>query len=167
MPFEQDDDDNQISKNTGLKNVSTQKSIFENLKKKPTQQDFENQVKTNQQQIATYKQRAADLAIQFKKIVEDKTLPQNKNVFSLELEREVLSNMIQLAVEINNDPNEQEGMGSLSWIILLFKTILSQRDRISNLEYSIHQIEKKTDINVLLPQIIKQMQPLDKSNKNE
>jgi hypothetical protein len=53
--------------------------------------------------------------------------------------------MIKLAVEINTDPNEQEGMGSLMWIVLLLKTCVSQRDRINKLEYSVSQLEKKLE----------------------
>jgi hypothetical protein len=167
MPFDEEDEDQVSNQKTGLKNVSTQRSIFEQMKKKPTQEDFEKQVKAVEQKMASYKQRAAELAVQFKKIVEDKTLSQNKNIFNTELEREVLSKMIQLASEINNDPNEQEGMGSLSWITLLFKTVLSQRDRINNLEYSISQLDKKIDIDNLSSKIIKQIQSLDKTKKDE
>ena len=53
--------------------------------------------------------------------------------------------MIHLAVDINNDPNEQEGMGSLTWITLLFSACLSQRDRLNKLEYLTEQLGKKID----------------------
>lgn len=145
MPFDENDDEEQSYKKIGLKNVSTQKSIFDSIPKKPTQEEFDKKVQAAHQQMANYKQKAAELAIQFKKIVEDKTLFENKNIFSNEVEKEVLSKMIQLAVEINNDPNEKEGMGSLSWITLLFKTVLLQRDRLNKLEYNLFQLEKKID----------------------
>ena len=51
--------------------------------------------------------------------------------------------MVQLGIDINNDPNEQEGMGSMTWITLLLKICLSQKDRINQLEYSVSQMEKK------------------------
>jgi hypothetical protein len=162
MPFDEDDDVDSSSKKIGVKNVSTQKSIFESIPKKPSQEDFDRQVQSAQQKMAGYKQKTAELAIQFKKILEDKTLPENKNIFAVELEREVLSKMIELAIEINNDPNEQEGMGSLSWITFLFKNLLSQRDRINKLEYTIFQLEKKLDPKLLSALISKELQDLDK-----
>lgn len=143
-PFENDEEDEKDPgpKKERLKNVSSQKSIFEDAPKKPTQQDLEKQVQAREEKGSGYKQRASDLAIKFRKLTEDKTLPSNRSIFANEMEREVLSEMISLAIEINNDPNEQEGMGSLSWITLLFKTSLAQRDRINKLEYAILQMEK-------------------------
>lgn len=72
-------------------------------------------------------------------------MPQNKSIFAAEVEKEVLSSIIKLASEINNDPNESEGMGSLSWIAQLFKTSLLQRDRLNKLEYSLIHLEKKIE----------------------
>ena len=143
MPFDDDygDIDN-LSKKNGLKNISTQKSIFDNNVKKTSQNDFDSSVKNMEEKKINYKQRTSDLAIQFKKLIEDKTLLDNKNIFSKEMEKEVLLNIIQLASEVNNDANESEGIGSLSWIAQLFKTVLYQRDRINNLEYALTQLEK-------------------------
>lgn len=166
MPFDEDPDSDSSQK-IGLKKVSSQKSIFENLPKKPTPEDFEKKVAAVQEKAVGYKQRAAELALQFKKTVEDKTLAANKNVFAIEVEKEILTKMVQLAIEINNDPNEQEGMGSLSWITLLFKTVLSQRDRINNLEYMVSILEKKLEPAALSSQIVKELRSLDKEKKNE
>lgn len=165
MPFDEEEEE-EISVKKGIKNVSTQKSMFDSVPKKPTQADFEKKVQIAQQQSVNYKQQASELAINFKKIMEDKTLSENKNIFAIEVEKELLAKMVQLAVDINNDPNEQEGMGSLSWIILLFKTVLAQRDRINKLEYQIFQLEKKLDPK-LLSQILKQIHDLDKKKQDE
>ncbi len=166
MPFDEEEEKD-VAPKIGLRNVSSQKSIFEKIPKKPTAEDFDKKVKEIQERSSGYKQRAADLAISFKKMMEDKTLVQNRSIFTNELEREILGKMIQLAVEINNDPNEQEGMGSLGWITLLFKTVLSQRDRINNLEYKIFHLEKKIDSDSFSEKIIKQLQAIDKKNVNE
>lgn len=157
MPFDEEDDSLPVKPSKlGLKNVSSQKSIFESIPKKPTQEDLDKKVKNIQEKNFGYKQRAAELAVAFKKTMEDKTLFQNKNVFTSDLERELLSKMIQLAVEINNDPDEQEGMGSLGWITLLLKTALSIRDKLNYTDYRIMQLEKKIE-----------SLTLDKKNKNE
>src|SRR5271157_700187 len=85
----------------GLKKVSSQKSVFENIPKKPSPEDFERQVQDVQQRQSTYKTRAADLVVQFNKVMADKTLRNNKNPFQQEVEKELLRNMVQLAQEVN------------------------------------------------------------------
>jgi hypothetical protein len=146
MPFDEEDDDSLlVESNKGLKKVSNQKSIFDSLPKKPTQADLDSKVKKIEEKEIGYKQRATDLALEFKKMLDDKTLPENKNIFAKDMERDVLGKLIQLAIDINNDPVEKEGMGSLSCITLLFKACLSQRDRINKLEYSLSEINKVLD----------------------
>lgn len=146
MPFDEKEDQTTYSQNIGLKKVSTQKSIFDGLPKKPTQEEFDKNINKIQERMFGYKAEAAELALQFSKAMNDKTLKQNKNIFSLEIEQEILSKMVQLAIKINNDPIEQEGMGSLSWITLLLKACFSQRDRINYLEYTLSQFEKKFEL---------------------
>lgn len=160
MPFEEDED---VSDLKNFNAVKLKNPIGKQNFKKPSQEDFEKKVKSIQEQNSLYKQKAAELAVQFKKVLEDKTLPQNKNIFSIEMEKEVLSKMVQLAIDINNDPNEQEGMGSLSWITYLFKISLSQRDRLNKLEYAISLLEKKTEDASMSELIKKQLQDIDKS----
>jgi len=145
MPFDEEDSDQpEQSKKVTLKNVSSQKSIFESMPKKQTPEEFEQKVRKVQERTSHYKAKAADLATQFNKAMSDKTLSQNKNMFQQDMEKDLLRQMIELAVEINNDGREQEGMGSLSWITLLLKTCFSQRDKINRLEYAVSQLEKKT-----------------------
>jgi len=144
-PFGEDDEDDEIRHKSGIKNISSGPSMFDNVPRKPNQKDFDEQVKEVTNRKSGHKEKAADLASKFKKMMLDKTLEQNKSIFAKEVEREVLSNMIGLAVEINNDPEEQEGMGSLIWITLLFSACLAQRDKINNCEYLISKLEKKID----------------------
>jgi hypothetical protein len=148
MPFDEEDNDQPSvqSQKLGLKKVSTQKSIFDSVPKKPTQGDLDVTVKKIQERASTYKAKAAELALQFNKAMADKTLSQNRNMFQQEIEKELLKQMVELAVDINNDPNEKEGMGSLSWITLLLRTAFSQRDKINGLEYRLSQLEKKFDL---------------------
>lgn len=147
MPFDEEDNDQPSvqSQKLGLKNVSSQKSIFDSVPKKPTQGDLDTTVKKIQERASNYKAKAAELALQFNKSMADKTLVQNRNMFQQEVEKELLKSMVELAVDINNDPNEKEGMGSLSWITLLLRTCFSQRDKINRLEYAVSQLEKKFD----------------------
>jgi hypothetical protein len=144
MPFDEDETQPSAqSQKIGLRKVSSQKSIFDSQPKKPTQAEFQQQVQQVQERASSYKTRASDLAIQFNKAMADKTLPQNRNLFQQDLELDLLRNMVRLAQEVNNDPNEKEGEGSLSWITVLLKTCFHQRDKLNKLEYALLQIEKK------------------------
>jgi hypothetical protein len=146
-PFEEDDDEDQLvaPPKVGLKKISSQKSIFESMPKKPTQEDLNDNVKQVQNRVASHTNKAADLVLQFKKAMEDKVLFENKSIFAHEFEKEILTNMVTLAIDINNDPNEKEGMGSLSWITLLLRNCFAQRDKINKLEYLISQQDKKIE----------------------
>ena len=142
MPFDQDDEDIPLPQ-SGLKKVSSTKSMFDNVPKKTNQKDLDNKVKGIQDQASKYKSSLSELAVQFSKTLADKTLPQNKTLFQKELEIELLKNMIHLAQEINSDSNEREGEGSLSWITLLLKTSFNQRDKINKLEFLMEQLDAK------------------------
>jgi hypothetical protein len=167
MPFDEEPKEPRQNKVT-LKQVSSQKSMFDAMPKKPTSQEFQQQVHVQQERSSSYKIRASKLATDFGRMMKDKTLSQNKNIFSQEAEREILSNMVQLAIEINNDPSEQEGMGSLSWITVLFKTCMEQRDRCNQLEYQMSLIEKKIDSTALTDFINKEVnKALDKKKTGE
>jgi hypothetical protein len=161
MPFEEKDPKDYAPK-VGLKKIG-QKSMFEGKPKAPSPQEFQQKVQAVEEKKSSYKSRAADLFIRFNKAIMDKTLPQNRNIFLAESEKEMLQNMIQLAIEINNDPNEQEGMGSLTVITCLFKTSLAQRDRINELEYATGVLQKKLDSQSLTDYINKEItKALDK-----
>jgi hypothetical protein len=143
-PFEDDYDNVEHKPKTGLKNVSSQKSMFDAAPNKATQQDFDNKVKKIQESKGSYERKAADLVIKYKSIMRDKTLKQNKNVFMVEMEKEVIFDMVQLAIEKNNDPDEEkDGMGSMAWITLLLQQVIAQKDRINELEYQISQFNKR------------------------
>jgi len=145
MPFDEEDNEQPSihSQRIGLKTVSTQQSIFDSMPKKPTQDDLNKGVRKIQERASASKRRAADLAVKFHNMMSDKTLPQNKNSFQKEIEIELLKDMINFATDINNDPNEVEGVGSISLIALMLKNCIQQRDRINNLEYLCSQLEKK------------------------
>ena len=108
MPFDEEEDSPSIqSQKVGLKKVSTQKSIFDNMPKKQTPEEFETKVHAVQERMTGHKKRAAELAANFNKLLSDKTLRENKNLLANELEKEILTEMMKLAIEINNDTQEQ------------------------------------------------------------
>lgn len=143
-PFGEDEDENLTDKpKSGLKSVSSQKSIFDSVSKKPTQDDLDKKVKSSQDRISSHKIKAAELNALFYKAVADKTLSKNKTLFQQDMEKDLLSKMLQLANEINNDPVEGEAIGTLVILVPLMKTCFEQRDKINNLEYLINQFESE------------------------
>lgn len=143
-------------------------SMFDNRRKAPSQQEFQQKVQQVQETLSGYKKRAAELFIAFQRAMSDKTLPQNRNVLHIESEKELLGNMINLAAEINSDPNERESEGSLTWIVLLLKTCFTQRDRLNELEYTVATLQKKTDTSVMTDYINKEInKALDKKKGSE
>lgn len=98
----------------------------------------------------------------------DKTLAQNRNFYQNSAQTDLLGDMVKLAIEINNDPNEQEGMGSLGWIVLLLRTCFSQRDKINLLEYQLAQLNGKIDATHISALISKEIaRQLDEQKKSE
>lgn len=144
----------------------SQPSIFDNMVKKPSQQDFDKQVAVVSAQQNQYKYRAAEHLASYIKVMQDKTLPQNKNVISNSFEGDLIKNMVRLAKEVDNDPNEElVSEGSLGLITILLSVNLSQRNQLNNLEYNNLQLEKK--INSLIEEIKKISPPLDNKKSND
>ena len=143
-PFNEDPKEPRENK-VKLKQVSSQPSMFDGKPKKPTAQEFQQQVQEVQERSSSYKRKISEFAQQFAHMMGDKTLPQNKGSFANEAKRELLQNMVQLAKDINNDINELEGDGSLILSIILFNTCFDQRDRINQLEYAVSQISSKLE----------------------
>lgn len=143
MPFDEEDEEKKVSSpKVGLK-LNNKNSILGEVAKKPSKEEFVKKAAEVNEQLNVYQQRAADLAIKFKKVLEDKTLPVNKNIFSMDAERDLLSDLVKLGIDMNLDENEVEGMGSMGLIMLLFRSLLIQRDKINNLEYTLLGLENK------------------------
>lgn len=143
-------------------------SMFDNQRRPQTQQEFQQKVQDSQETLAGYKRRAAELFVAFQRALNDKTLAQNRNIFNAETEKEMMQKILQLAVEINNDPNEQEGMGSVTAITLLLKTCMAQRDRMNEMEFALSQLQKKTSPEALADFVSKEIaKALDKKKDSE
>jgi hypothetical protein len=167
MPFDEKDPKDFAPK-TGLKQVAGPKSMFEGKPKPPTPQEHQQKVRVIEENKSEYKMRSVDLFTQFRKAMNDKTLQQNRSAFVTDTQKEMLKNMIQLGIDMNNDPNEPEdGNGSLTLIICLLTTCLEQRDRINDLEYAITTVQKKLESTALADYISKEItKALDKKKEN-
>lgn len=140
MPFD-DESQKSSTQKVGVK-LNNSQSMFANNTKKPSREEFEKKAVEANNKLTEYQERAVQLSLNYKKLLDDKTLPQNKNIFQQDAEKEVISNLMQLAIDMNTDPNEEEGMGSVGLISLLCRCMLIQRDKINELSYDVAQARK-------------------------
>jgi len=142
MPFDEDDDI-EIKRKVSIK-APTKESIFDKMPKTPSKQEFEKRAGEANAKLNSYSERALEHTLAFKKIMDDKTIPLNKGVFVADLEKEVIGNLVNLAIDMNDDPLERhESMGSVGLIAFLFRLAISLKDRINELDYKLYVLEKK------------------------
>lgn len=136
-----DFEDQDQEKVPGLK-LDKNKSRF--ARKPEIRKTFEEKVEEVHQQRTGYRQQLFELGKQFLNNLTDRTLVQNKGPIKQSLEKEIHNKLVNLAVEINNDSNEQQdGMGSISLIVVLMKCIFMLRDRCNQLEFEIESLQSK------------------------
>lgn len=141
IPFQERDPEaaEKVNKGVKLKNKNT---THQNPKIQQ-QENFEQQVQEYQKTQIDRNSQAKQLAQQFVNLLKEKKLTQNKTQINLDLEREVQTKLVNLLIEINNDPNEEnDGMGSAATIMLILKSLFIQRDKINELEYKLEQALK-------------------------
>ena len=130
------------AKKVGLK-IDNAKSMTETLPKKPDQAEGQRQAEAANTKLNGYAKKAAELAMAFKKALEDKTLPDNKSAIAKDIERSLIDGFVELGTVMNNDTREKEGMGSMGVCALLLRTVFIQRDRINELDYAREQMEQR------------------------
>lgn len=141
MPFDEEEDKPSVVSKGLVK--SNQKSIFDNMQKKPTQADLKDKVERIIENRNTSSAKMQELLMKYSQFLKDKTLQGNKGVLAKQLEIDVLRELISLANEINQDENEDQAMGAMALIAPMLKIFLTYRDRINELEYKLEQINVK------------------------
>lgn len=126
----------------GLK-LDNKKSKF--TQEKESVSKFEETVEKTIQQNEDFQKLAFALGSSFIKIMEDSVLVENKSPLSISLEKETLAKLVEFAKTVNNAESEPLGMGSVSLIVLLFKSSLMLRDKLNLLEFKNHQLEQRLD----------------------
>lgn len=129
---DKDDDDKKLK--TGLK-IDNSKSKFSPKK----YIDIEASARNISKKMEGRKQLAYELGIKFLDILKDRTLSKNKNEMTRSMEKEIVSNLVQFAVDTNNDESELEGMGSVALCTLLFRANLRMRDVLNDADYKMAQ----------------------------
>lgn len=89
-----------------------------------------------------YKKRSWDLGAKFKSIMENDVLLENKTILLKNLESDILTQLSQLATEINNDVSiPEDSVGSVALIQLIMKMLIFQKDKINQLKFQIEKLE--------------------------
>lgn len=140
-PFDDEGRSSQQSK-VELKKPQT-KSMFDNKPKLPSAEEAKKQASVVNDQINSYNARALEATTAFMKLIDDHTIPSNKSVFAADVEREVIGKLQQLALDIEADDLQPNGMGPVGVVSFLLKVVLVQREKINQLDYNINLLDKK------------------------
>ena len=129
------------SESLGLK-LDSKKSMF-SKKASPPPPSFEDHAKEVHSLAEQRKIRGFELSQKFLGVLQDKTLVSNKGPSEKGLEKEVIKGLVEFALELNNDHNEKEGIGSVGMITLIFNSLLKMRDNYNMMEYRLSESERE------------------------
>lgn len=110
---------------------------------KAQQEEFRARASDVNDRFNSYNERAIDAVSSFMKLLEDQTLTNNKSVFASEVEQEIINKFQTLALDMDGDDLQPNGMGSVGVITFLLKVALIQRDKINQLDFNLNQINNK------------------------
>lgn len=136
------DDKDKIAPKINLQ-PSINKSIFDNIPKKPSKVDFERKAHEVNDRLNSYADRSAELIPLFVKLLDNKELSENKSVMVGDIEKEIIGKLMQLGIDMNEDEYEKEGSGSIGLNVLLMRCLLIQRDKINELDYGMAQLKSE------------------------
>lgn len=136
------------------KKLDPNKSRF--AKESVEKKSFQEMAQEVHDKKMTYHQKMFELGNKYVEVLKDQTLPENKGPIAVSLENEILTNLINLAIRLNNDEVEEPraGMGSVSLLTLTLKYLVKLRDasnikefnqiqKIASLEARIKTLEEK------------------------
>lgn len=125
--------------NSGVKLSSKKSRLFGKINEK---KNFEQMVNNANEQHQNYLSEAFELGKQYKELISDKIITDNKGYLVENREQEVIGKLIDYAVRVNNDKIEQKCMGSVTLLTLALKCIIKLRDRYNDIEYKYHILER-------------------------
>jgi hypothetical protein len=121
-------------------NLDAKKSRF--VKQKNTKEAFEQMARQTNEKMQGHLAEAFELGKQYRELLEDQTISENKNFLIESKEKEIVGKLVSYAIKVNADHNENEGMGSVAIVTLLLKCVLRMRDRYNDVAYKCHILEK-------------------------
>ena len=126
-----------------LKNKNTEKFEKEQLEKETYKQKFSQTADRAVEHSADKGKRAVSVISRFLNLANDKTLARNRGGIAADVEKEIRQELLQLALDLNNDETEPDnGSGAVVAISVLAKIVLLYRDRINELEFKLGNLER-------------------------
>ena len=113
------------------------------LEQKQVRQDFQKQVMTTHKRLEGHLKSAYELGVEFTRLMADTRVPENIGPYDRSFEKEIVRKLINYAITVNTDNQEQEGMGSVSLITLLLNTMFKMRDKMNQGSYEQHLLERR------------------------
>jgi hypothetical protein len=125
-----------------LKNQETPQTQEKKLKQQ-YKEKFEENVDKAIESDSEKKKKGILLFSRFFKMCDDKCLNRNKTEIQKSVEKEINAEMVEFALNLNNDPAEEnDGLGSIVLSQAVLRVVTSQRDRINDLEYELIELKK-------------------------
>lgn len=113
-------------------------------KQPDTKVQFQKQAEDVHEHLQQARVDAVQLGQEFMKFFNSKILPDNIGPIEKSFQQEIMKKLINFAIETNNDPyQEQDGMGSVGMITLLFNSLFKIKNKCNLLEYSYEQLASK------------------------
>jgi hypothetical protein len=131
------DEEAKQSLNKGLKLKPSKSS----LAKKQVAENFNQRVSETHKRLEGNLKSAYELATEFTRLMADSRIEDNVGPIDKSFEKEIIRKLINYAIQVNSDENEQEGMGSVSLITLLLKTLFKMRNKMNQMAYNNHMLE--------------------------
>lgn len=123
------------------------RSADQREQEKKEREEYKARFDDNAEKTVKYHQEQGNHVIQtiqrYMKMADDKTLSRNKGGIAGDVEREIRQDLIQLALDLNNDEFEEDnGKGSVIVLSAVTKILMQYRDRINELEFEIQQLKR-------------------------
>ncbi len=138
--------DEKTNLNKSLKLDQSKSKFAPKLEAKQAVEVLEKAAHQVHDQNQSHQQELFEIGRQFLKILTDQTLPEHQGPLSLSLEREAQKKLIDLAIEINLNAQDNQqglGMGSISLLTLLFRVSILVRNKQNLLEHKLHMLQTK------------------------
>lgn len=142
MPFEDDEVDlASIVKNKYQIRKTNEGSVVNKPSMQPKKQEaLEKEANEFAELKASFKEDIFILNRKFASIVNDKTLSRNKSSKDIDQEREILSQLANLSVEMDNAEVEGKTAGAVGLSSAALGYILLQRNKINDLNYKVESL---------------------------
>lgn len=111
-------------------------------KTKPTTADFESAISAHNKSEIASAEKISKATLQYKAMINDHTLIENKTPLSKNLESESIKTLTEIATALNTDQNQPEGIGAVGLCSLLLQVNLIQRDQINKLNFELSKMKK-------------------------